>query len=202
MAVLCLANDLKDLKEMLGRIIVAYNYDGEPVTAKDLKAVGSMAALLKEAIKPNMIQTLEHTPAIVHGGPFANIAHGCNSVRATKMALKLADYVITEAGFGADLGAEKFFDIKCRKAGFTPSAVLLLRLPEAVEAMLRRQFQEMGAERVWCAHFPGNERSRRVQEKCGFRHVCDTPPSPWPDGTEHPGVCQAITRQEWEVRHG
>lgn len=126
MAILCLANDLNDLKEMLGRIIVAYNYDGEPVTANDLKAVGSMAALLKDAIKPNMIQTLEHTPAIVHGGPFANIAHGCNSVRATKMALKLADIVITEAGFGADLGAEKFFDIKCRKAGLTPSAVVLV----------------------------------------------------------------------------
>ena len=133
MAVLCLANDLKDLKEMLGRIIVAYNYDGEPVTAKDLKAVGSMAALLREAIKPNMIQTLEHTPAIVHGGPFANIAHGCNSVRATKMALKLADYVITEAGFGADLGAEKFFDIKCRKAGFTPSAVVLVSTVKAMK---------------------------------------------------------------------
>lgn len=133
MAVLCLANDLKDLKEMLGRIIVAYNYDGEPVTAKDLKAVGSMAALLKEAIKPNMIQTLEHTPAIVHGGPFANIAHGCNSVRATKMALKLADYVITEAGFGADLGAEKFFDIKCRKAGLHPDAVVLVATIRALK---------------------------------------------------------------------
>lgn len=133
MAILCLANDMKDLKEMLGRIIVAYNYDGEPVRAKDLKAVGSMAALLKEAIKPNMIQTLEHTPAIVHGGPFANIAHGCNSVRATKMALKMADYVITEAGFGADLGAEKFFDIKCRKAGLTPSAVVLVSTVKAMK---------------------------------------------------------------------
>ena len=133
MAILCLANDLNDLKEMLGRIIVAYNYDGEPVTAKDLKAVGSMAALLKDAIKPNMIQTLEHTPAIVHGGPFANIAHGCNSVRATKMALKLADIVITEAGFGADLGAEKFFDIKCRKAGLTPSAVVLVSTVKAMK---------------------------------------------------------------------
>ncbi|MDD6233126.1 MAG: formate--tetrahydrofolate ligase [Frisingicoccus sp.] len=133
MAILCLANDLADLKEMLGRIIVAYNYDGEPVTAKDLKAVGSMAALLKDAIKPNMIQTLEHTPAIVHGGPFANIAHGCNSVRATKMGLKLADYVITEAGFGADLGAEKFFDIKCRKAGLTPSAVVLVSTVKAIK---------------------------------------------------------------------
>ena len=133
MAILCLANDLADLKEMLGRIIVAYNYDGEPVTAKDLKAVGSMAALLKDAIKPNMIQTLEHTPAIVHGGPFANIAHGCNSVRATKMGLKLADYVITESGFGADLGAEKFFDIKCRKAGLTPSAVVLVSTVKAIK---------------------------------------------------------------------
>lgn len=133
MAILCLANDLADLKEMLGRIIVAYNYDGEPVTAKALKAVGSMAALLKDAIKPNMIQTLEHTPAIVHGGPFANIAHGCNSVRATKMGLKLADYVITEAGFGADLGAEKFFDIKCRKAGLTPSAVVLVSTVKAIK---------------------------------------------------------------------
>ena len=117
MAILCLANDMKDLKERLGRIIVAYTYDGEPVTAKQLNAVGAMAALLKDAIKPNVIQTLENTPALVHGGPFANIAHGCNSVRATKTALKLADYVVTEAGFGADLGAEKFFDIKCRMAG-------------------------------------------------------------------------------------
>ena len=133
MAILCLANDLNDLKQMLGRIIVAYNYDGEPVTAADLKAVGSMAALLKDAIKPNLIQTLEHTPAIVHGGPFANIAHGCNSVRATKMGLKLADYVITEAGFGEDLGAEKFFDIKCRKAGLTPSAVVLVSTVKAIK---------------------------------------------------------------------
>ena len=112
MAVLCLADDMKDLKERLGRMVVAYNYEGMPVTAADLKAVGAMAALLKDALKPNLIQTLEHTPAIVHGGPFANIAHGCNSVRATKTALKMADYVITEAGFGADLGAEKFMDIK------------------------------------------------------------------------------------------
>ena len=114
MAILCLAEDMKDLKRRLGRIIVAYTFDGKPVTAEDLQAVGSMAALLKDALKPNLIQTLEHTPALVHGGPFANIAHGCNSVRATTTALKLADYVITEAGFGADLGAEKFFDIKCR----------------------------------------------------------------------------------------
>ncbi|MCR5668932.1 MAG: formate--tetrahydrofolate ligase [Lachnospiraceae bacterium] len=126
MAILCLATDLHDLKRRLGQIIVAYNYDGDPVTAKDLQAVGSMAALLKDAMKPNMIQTLEHTPAIVHGGPFANIAHGCNSVLATKSALKLADYVVTEAGFGADLGAEKFMDIKCRKAGIAPDAVVLV----------------------------------------------------------------------------
>ena len=117
MAILCLANDMDDLKDRLGKIIVAYNYNGEPVTAAQLNAVGAMAALLKDAIKPNLIQTLEHTPALVHGGPFANIAHGCNSVKATKTALKMADYVITEAGFGADLGAEKFFDIKCRKSG-------------------------------------------------------------------------------------
>ena len=116
MAILCLADNMKDLKDRLGRMIVAYNYEGKPVTASELNAVGAMAALLKDAIKPNMVQTLEHTPAFVHGGPFANIAHGCNSVRATKTALKLADYTITEAGFGADLGAEKFFDIKCRMA--------------------------------------------------------------------------------------
>ena len=125
MAILCLADDMHDLKRRLGRIIVAYTFDGKPVTADDLKATGAMAALLKDALKPNLIQTLEHTPAIVHGGPFANIAHGCNSVRATKTALKLADYVITEAGFGADLGAEKFFDIKCGKAGLAPDAVVL-----------------------------------------------------------------------------
>ena len=133
MAILCLASDMKDLQERLGRIIVAYNMDNEPVTAADLKAVGAMAALLKDAIKPNLIQTLEHTPAIVHGGPFANIAHGCNSVRATKTALKLADYVITEAGFGADLGAEKFFDIKCRMAGLKPDAVVLVATIRALK---------------------------------------------------------------------
>ena len=133
MAILCLAADFNDLKERLGRIIVAYNYQNEPVTAKDLKAVGAMAALLKDAIKPNMIQTLEHTPALVHGGPFANIAHGCNSVIATKTALKLADYVITEAGFGADLGAEKFFDIKCRMAGLKPDAVVLVATIRALK---------------------------------------------------------------------
>lgn len=133
MAVLCLADDMKDLKERLGRMVVAYNYEGMPVTAADLKAVGAMAALLKDALKPNLIQTLEHTPAIVHGGPFANIAHGCNSVRATKTALKMADYVITEAGFGADLGAEKFMDIKCRIAGLAPDAVVLVATVRALK---------------------------------------------------------------------
>ena len=133
MAILCLADDMHDLKKRLGRIIVAYNFQGEPVTADDLQATGAMAALLKDALKPNLIQTLEHTPAIVHGGPFANIAHGCNSVRATKTALKLADYVITEAGFGADLGAEKFFDIKCRMAGLRPDAVVLVATVRALK---------------------------------------------------------------------
>ncbi len=133
MAILCLAEDMNDLKKRLGRIIVAYTFDGKPVTAEDLHAVGSMAALLRDALKPNLIQTLEHTPALVHGGPFANIAHGCNSVRATQTALKLADYVVTEAGFGADLGAEKFFDIKCRKAGLHPDAVVLVATIRALK---------------------------------------------------------------------
>ena len=133
MAILCLATDYADLKERLGKIIVAYTYDGKPVTAKDVKAVGSMAVLLKDAMKPNLIQTLEHTPALVHGGPFANIAHGCNSVKATKTALKMADYVITEAGFGADLGAEKFLDIKCRKAGLKPDCVVLVATVRALK---------------------------------------------------------------------
>ncbi len=133
MAILCLADNMEDLKKRLGKIIVAYDYDGNPVTAKQINAVGAMAALLKDAIRPNIIQTLEHTPAIIHGGPFANIAHGCNSVRATKMALKLADYVVTEAGFGADLGAEKFFDIKCRMAGLKPDAVVLVATVRALK---------------------------------------------------------------------
>ena len=133
MAILCLAEDMEDLKERLGRIIVAYNYSGEPVTAGQLEAVGAMAALLKDALKPNLIQTLEHSGALVHGGPFANIAHGCNSVRATKTALKLADIVITEAGFGADLGAEKFLDIKCRMAGLKPDAVVLVATVRALK---------------------------------------------------------------------
>ncbi len=133
MAILCLADDMADLKNRLGRIVIAYNFSGEPVTADDIGATGSMAALLKDALKPNMIQTLEHTPALVHGGPFANIAHGCNSVRATKMAMKLADYTVTEAGFGADLGAEKFFDIKCNMAGLKPDCVVLVATVRALK---------------------------------------------------------------------
>ncbi len=133
MAIVCLSNDLKDLKEKLGNIIVGYNKDDKPIFARDLKANGAMAVLLKDAIKPNLVQTLEHTPAIVHGGPFANIAHGCNSVIATRMALKLSDYVITEAGFGADLGAEKFLDIKCRKAGLKPDAVVIVTTIKALK---------------------------------------------------------------------
>lgn len=133
MAILCLANDLRDLKERLKRIVVAYDYDGMPVTAEDIKAVGAMAALLKDAVKPNLIQTLEHTPAFIHGGPFGNIAHGCNSVRATKTALRLSDYVVTEAGFGADLGAEKFFDIKCRESGLKPDACVIVATVRALK---------------------------------------------------------------------
>lgn len=148
MAILCLCNDMKDLKERLGRIIVAYNVDGEPVTAKDLKAVGAMAALLKDAIQPNMIQTLEHTPALVHGGPFANIAHGCNSVRATKTALKLGEIAVTEAGFGADLGAEKFMDIKCRMAGLKPDAVVLVATVKALKYNGGVPKNELGAENL------------------------------------------------------
>ncbi len=133
MAVLCLAENMQDLKRRLGKMIVAYNFEGKPVTAEKLEAVGAMAALLKDALKPNLIQTLEHTPAIIHGGPFANIAHGCNSVIATKTALKMADYIITEAGFGADLGAEKFFDIKCRISGLKPDAVVLVATIRALK---------------------------------------------------------------------
>ena len=133
MAIVCLAENIKDLKEKLGKIIIGYNRSGKPVTAKELKADGAMTALLKDAIKPNLVQTLEHHPAIIHGGPFANIAHGCNSVRATKTAMKLADVVVTEAGFGADLGAEKFFDIKCRKAGLKPDAVVLVATVRALK---------------------------------------------------------------------
>lgn len=133
MAILCLAEDMQDLKERLGKIVAAYDLDGKPVTAGDLQAVGAMAALLKDAIKPNLIQTLEHTPALVHGGPFANIAHGCNSLRATRTALKMADYCITEAGFGADLGAEKFFDIKCRMSGLKPDAAVLVATVRALK---------------------------------------------------------------------
>ena len=148
MAILCLATDLEDLKERLGKIIVAYDLDGKPVTAKDLQAVGAMAALLKDAILPNVIQTLEHTPALVHGGPFANIAHGCNSVRATTAALSMADYVVTEAGFGADLGAEKFFDIKCRQAGLSPDAIVLVATIRALKYNGGVPKAELSAENV------------------------------------------------------
>lgn len=148
MAVLCLAEDMRDLKKRLGKIVVAYDMDGQPVTAEDLQAVGSMAALLKDAMKPNLIQTLEHTPALVHGGPFANIAHGCNSVRATRTALKLADYCITEAGFGADLGAEKFFDIKCRMSGLKPDAVVLVATVRALKYNGGVKKEDLGAENM------------------------------------------------------
>ena len=148
MAILCLASDITDLKERLGRILVAYTFDGRPVYARDLKANGAMAALLRDAVKPNLVQTLEGTPAIMHGGPFANIAHGCNSVRATKLGLKLADYCVTEAGFGSDLGAEKFFDIKCRKAGLTPSAVVLVATVRALKYNGGVPKTELGAENL------------------------------------------------------
>lgn len=148
MAILCLASDLKDLKARLARIIVAYNTKGEPVTAHDLKAEGAMTVLLKDAIKPNLVQTLEHNPAIVHGGPFANIAHGCNSVSATDTALKLADYVVTEAGFGADLGAEKFLDIKCRAAGMDPDAVVIVATVKALKYNGGVPKTELGAENL------------------------------------------------------
>lgn len=148
MAILCLADDLADLKRRLGRIIVAYTFEGNPVTADDLQATGAMTALLKDAIKPNMIQTLEHTPALVHGGPFANIAHGCNSVRATKLALKISDITITEAGFGADLGAEKFMDIKCRKAGLKPDAVVIVATVRALKYNGGVAKQDLGEENL------------------------------------------------------
>lgn len=148
MAILCLADDLADMKRRLGRIIVAYTFEGNPVTADDLQATGAMTALLKDAIKPNMIQTLEHTPALVHGGPFANIAHGCNSVRATKLALKISDITITEAGFGADLGAEKFMDIKCRKAGLKPDAVVLVATVRALKYNGGVAKQDLGEENL------------------------------------------------------
>lgn len=148
MAILCLANDIADLKNKLRKIIVAYNYDGEPVTAGDLKAEGAMAALLKEAIQPNIVQTLEHAPAFIHGGPFANIAHGCNSVLATKLALKYADYAVTEAGFGADLGAEKFIDIKCRLANLRPDAVVLVATIRALKMHGGVKKSDLGIENV------------------------------------------------------
>ena len=148
MAILCLAESISDLKERLGNILVAYTYDNKPVYCRELQANGAMAALLKDAIKPNLVQTLENTPALIHGGPFANIAHGCNSVRATKLALKLADYTITEAGFGADLGAEKFLDIKCRKAGLVPDAVVLVATVRALKYNGGVAKTELGAENL------------------------------------------------------
>lgn len=148
MAILCLARDLDDLKERLGNILVAYTRSGSPVYARDIKAAGAMTALLKDAIKPNLVQTIEHTPALIHGGPFANIAHGCNSVSATKLALKMADYTVTEAGFGADLGAEKFFDIKCRYAGLKPSAVVLIATVRALKYNGGVSKTELKAENV------------------------------------------------------
>lgn len=148
MAIFCLAGDLMDLKQRLSRVIVAYTRDGKPVTAGDLKAQGALAALLKEALKPNLVQTLEHTPAFIHGGPFANIAHGCNSVVATKLALKLADYVVTEAGFGADLGAEKFIDIKCRMAGLNPRAVVIVASVRALKHHGGAPKAELGKENI------------------------------------------------------
>ena len=146
MAILCLAEDIPDLKKRLGRIIVGYNFDGQPVTAKQLGAVGAMTVLLKDAVKPNLVQTLENTPCLIHGGPFANIAHGCNSVRATKLALKLGDYCVTEAGFGADLGGEKFLDIKCRTAGLVPSAVVLVATVRALKYNGYVKKEELGKE--------------------------------------------------------
>lgn len=151
MAILCLSEDIKDLKNKLGNIIIGYNSKKEPIYAKDLKAEGAMTVLLKDAIKPNLVQTLEHTPAILHGGPFANIAHGCNSIIATKMAMKLADYTITEAGFGADLGAEKFLDIKCRKAGLKPDAVVIVATIKALKyhgGIEKDKIQEENIERT------------------------------------------------------
>src|SRR6218665_2733939 len=148
MAILCLATDLKDLEQRLGDIIVAYRRDKTPVYARDLKADGAMAVLLKDAMQPNLVQTLENNPAFVHGGPFANIAHGCNSVVATKTALKLGDYVVTEAGFGADLGAEKFFDIKCRKAGLKPDAAVIVATVRALKMNGGVKKDELGAENV------------------------------------------------------
>lgn len=148
MAVLCLAQDIADLKKRLGAMVVAYTYEGKPVTAEDLKATGAMAALLKDAIKPNLVQTLEHTPALIHGGPFANIAHGCNSLIATRLALQLGEYAVTEAGFGADLGAEKFFDIKCRMGGLTPDAVILVATVRALKLHGGADKKELGEENL------------------------------------------------------
>lgn len=168
MAILCLSDDMEDLKDKLSKIIVAYNTAGEPVTAADLKAVGAMAALLKDAMKPNLIQTLEHTPAFVHGGPFANIAHGCNSIRATRLALKLSDIVVTEAGFGADLGAEKFLDIKCRKAGISPDAVVLVATVRALKYNGGADKTDLGKEDLDALKRGIVNLEKHIENLCGY----------------------------------
>ena len=174
MAILCLATDLADLKERIGNILVAYNFKGEPVFARDLGACGAMTALLKDALKPNLVQTLENTPAFIHGGPFANIAHGCNSIRATKLALKLGDYCITEAGFGSDLGAEKFFDIKCRYGGLSPACVVLVATIRALKYNGGVQKADLEKENMWARLTPiraGTAHSpiRRLWQQADFR---------------------------------
>ena len=178
MAILCLASDIDDLKNRLGNILVAYTTDGQPVFARDLKANGAMAALLKGCDQPNLVQTLEGTPALMHGGPFANIAHGCNSVRATKLALKLADYCVTEAGFGSDLGAEKFFDIKCRKTGLRPSAVVIVATVRALKYNGGIPKAELGNENLDALQ-KGHRKSRRTYfQYAEIRHpysCCDQP---------------------------
>jgi len=171
MAILCLARDLEDLKQRLGKIIIGYSYDNRPVTAGDLKAAGAMAALLKDALKPNLVQTLEHTPAFVHGGPFANIAHGCNSVIATRTALKLADYVVTEAGFGADLGAEKFFDIKCRLAGLKPDAVVIVATVRALKHHGGADKADLGKENIEALEKGLPNLLRHVENITGVYHL-------------------------------
>ena len=184
MAILCLATDYADLKERLGKIIVAYTYDGEPVTAKDVKAVGSMAVLLKDAMKPNLIQTLEHTPALVHGGPFANIAHGCNSVKATKTALKMADYVITEAGFGADLGAEKFLDIKCRQANLNPEAVVIVATVRALKMHGGVAKKDLGNENLGALKAGLGNLEKHIENIAKFDLPCIVAINAFPTDTE------------------
>ena len=184
MAILCLATSYADLKERLGKIIVAYTYDGQPVTAKDVKAVGAMAALLKDAMKPNIIQTLEHTPALVHGGPFANIAHGCNSVKATKTALKMADYVITEAGFGADLGAEKFLDIKCRQANLNPEAVVIVATVRALKMHGGVAKKDLGNENLGALKAGLGNLEKHIENIAKFDLPCIVAINAFPTDTE------------------